>query len=223
MNQELLSVEKILENANGIEGWLSENERDILFNTVLSLKDLGSVVEIGSWCGRSLLVLAAAAIKRGFKNKIYSIDPFLTSKDEPNGKFEEFIHNLKINGVYDLVCHIKEKSQIAGAKFNDNIEFIFIDGLHKYEAVKRDFELFYPKIVDGGYIAFHDAFSFLGPTKLLSEIFEATTNLRYVDKARTLVLCQKVSELSDTDKVNNATFLDSLKKCLTLEESRLIK
>lgn len=219
----LLSVETILENATKLEGWLSKGERDILFDTVVSLKDTASIVEIGSWCGRSLLVMVAAAISRNFKNKIYSIDPFLTSKDEPNGKYDEFIKNLKENNVDDLITHIKEKSQIAGVSFNDSIEFIFIDGFHKYDAVKKDYELFYPKIVENGYVAFHDVFTFYGPTKLMVEILETTDTLKFVKTASSLVLCQKVNKLSEVDKTNNNLLLEKLRNYLLNEDARLIK
>jgi len=36
------------------------------------------------------------------------------------------------------------------------IDFLFIDGDHSYEGVKRDFEMYAPLVVKGGIIAFHD-------------------------------------------------------------------
>jgi len=223
MNKELLSVERILENAKLIEGWLSQDEINVLFDTVNSLSDKGSIVEIGSWCGRSMLVLVAAAIKKGFKNKIYSIDPFLTTKDIPNGKYDEFIKNLKINNIFEYVTHIKEKSQIVGLDFQDKIEFIFIDGLHKYEAVKKDFELFYDNVVENGYIAIHDVCSYFGPTRVISEFMDSSYNLKYITMTSTLALFQKKNTLSNEEKVNNSKFLKQINDCLTLEYDRLIK
>jgi SAM-dependent methyltransferase len=40
---------------------------------------------------------------------------------------------------------------------DDTIDFLFIDGDHTYEAVKRDFVLFFPKIKSGGLLFFHDS------------------------------------------------------------------
>ena len=37
------------------------------------------------------------------------------------------------------------------------IDFLFIDGDHKYEGVKKDFEMYSPLVRPGGVIAFHDA------------------------------------------------------------------
>jgi predicted O-methyltransferase YrrM len=36
------------------------------------------------------------------------------------------------------------------------IDYLFIDGDHRYEAVRRDFELFTPLVRPGGIVAFHD-------------------------------------------------------------------
>jgi predicted O-methyltransferase YrrM len=36
------------------------------------------------------------------------------------------------------------------------IDFLFIDGDHTYEGVKKDFEMYSPLVRPGGYIAFHD-------------------------------------------------------------------
>jgi len=36
------------------------------------------------------------------------------------------------------------------------LDFLFIDGDHTYEGVKRDFEMYSPLVRNGGIIAFHD-------------------------------------------------------------------
>lgn len=40
---------------------------------------------------------------------------------------------------------------------NKSIDFIFIDGSHIYEDVKKDYKLYYPKIKKGGLIFIHDS------------------------------------------------------------------
>ncbi len=52
-----------------------------------------------------------------------------------------------------------EESNLARAKqlFNDEpVDFLFIDGDHSYEGVKKDFEMYAPLVRAGGVIAFHD-------------------------------------------------------------------
>ena len=39
---------------------------------------------------------------------------------------------------------------------NFDIDFLFIDGDHSYEGVKKDFEMYSPLVGSGGIIALHD-------------------------------------------------------------------
>lgn len=195
--------------AKDIEGWLEFQEAQLLYDTASKLNGDGVIVEIGSWCSKSLTYIANAAIKNGFSNKIFSIDPFLTSKDEPNGKYETFVSNLKQNNLYDRITHIREKSQIAGKTFNEKIEFIFIDGFHKYEVVKQDFELFYPKIVEGGYIAFHDVIAYQGPTDLVKELAKLDT-FKIINLCNLTLLAQKVAKLTEAEIEVNNNFVEHI-------------
>ena len=93
-----MTMSSVYENvhliAQKIDGWLDNEESRLLFNRVSTVDKSGCFVEIGSWCGKSLSYISYGALKNGFNNKIYSIDPFLTSKNEYNGKFETFQDNL---------------------------------------------------------------------------------------------------------------------------------
>ena len=219
----ILSVTDLLEKSKTFDGWFNEVEMNLMFDTVASLENKGCLVEIGSWCGRSLTVITAAAIKANLTVPIYSIDPYLTSKDEPNGMYEKFVSNLKSVGIWDRIKHIKEKSQIIGNKFNEDIEFVFIDGMNKYEAVKRDFELFYPKVINGGYIAFHDMFSFWGPTKLVQEILEQYSDLKFIKRESETLILQKVDRLSAQELQNNKQFLTKIKDFMSKHADKLHK
>lgn len=197
-----LSFEQTHSIAKNIEGWLTDDEAKLLYNIASTSKGDGVIVEIGSWCAKSLTYITMGALSSGFKNKIYSIDPFLTSKDDTNGKYETFISNLKTNNIYDNVIHIKEKSQVVGQTFSEKIEFIFIDGFHKYESVKQDFELFYPKLMDNGYIAIHDVIYYQGPTDLAIELSTDST-FKIIGIHSSTILAQKVTKLTDEDIENN--------------------
>ena len=39
---------------------------------------------------------------------------------------------------------------------DESLDFIYIDGCHKYENVLEDLTNFYPKVKNGGFIAGHD-------------------------------------------------------------------
>jgi cephalosporin hydroxylase len=48
---------------------------------------------------------------------------------------------------------LKEVERILGG---EKVDFLFVDGDHTYEGVKRDFEMYSPLVREGGIIAFHD-------------------------------------------------------------------
>jgi predicted O-methyltransferase YrrM len=66
-------IEALVKN---IHGWTPIDELYTLYNLVwLSTELDGDVVEVGSWCGRSAVVLAAAAKAAG-SAKVYCVDLF---------------------------------------------------------------------------------------------------------------------------------------------------
>lgn len=54
----------------------------------------------------------------------------------------------------------------AVRKLIDRLDFLYIDGDHRYEGVRRDFELYGPLVRKGGLVAFHD----INPTRADSEV-----------------------------------------------------
>ena len=53
--------------------------------------------------------------------------------------------------------HQKETLEKVKEILDDNqLDFLFIDGDHSYEGVKKDFEMYSPLVRKGGIIAFHD-------------------------------------------------------------------
>lgn len=209
--------------ADKIEGWFTDAEAEMLFDIVSKLQGNGAIVEIGSWCGKSLTYFTLAALGASNPCKIISIDPFLTSNDTPNGKYETFIQNLETNNILDKITHIKEKSQIVGKTFDTPIEFLFIDGFHKYDYVKSDFELFFDKIVNEGYFAVHDVTSYEGPYLLVKEIADTYENIKLTGFKDATILAQKVEKLSDSDKAQNQSIINSLEKFVVNSGIRLIR
>jgi len=57
-----------------------------------------------------------------------------------------------------------------------SLDFVFIDAMHTYEAVKEDIRAWFPKIRSGGIVAGHD-YSWDGVKKAVDE-FELSSGLR---------------------------------------------
>ena len=92
MEEILKQLKKALEYSNKAEGFLSPNEQVTLFSKALNVK--GAIVEIGSWKGKSTIMLAYGSIA-GNGNKVYAIDPHTGRPDVP----EEY---LKIDTFQEL-------------------------------------------------------------------------------------------------------------------------
>lgn len=66
------------------------------------------------------------------------------------GSPHQIIHLLKMNSHSETTLR-----EVKGLLGNSNVDFLFIDGDHIYEGVKKDFE-YYSPLVRKGIIAFHN-------------------------------------------------------------------
>jgi len=70
---------------------------------------------------------------------------------------------------------------------------IWIDGNHSYEAVRMDFEDWFPRLAVGGWVAIHDTVNnFAGPTRLTRELLATRTDLRRFGIVYMTFFAQKV-------------------------------
>lgn len=181
-----MSLEQIEEIISKVPGWLSKKEGTFLYRTAKEGPGTGEIVEIGSWKGRSTIILAHGSKEAG-REKVHAIDHF---KGDPEcGPMEgeaEFLNNVKNAGVSDWVVPMVMSSEEAAAlwaKKPKPIRLLWIDGSHAYEDVKRDFLLWEPFVVPGGIIAMHDTF-WKDPRKVVRENILSSgrfSNIGFVD------------------------------------------
>jgi len=141
--------------------WKINHEK--VFNILNNIiKDPIYGAEIGvAYAGNSFNLL------NKFKNlNLYSIDPYVKYSDED--KTSDSVEGENGNILYKIVSNtlkenFKERSFFIRANSNclidfqdEFFDFIFIDGDHSYEGVKRDFDLYKKLLSPRGYIAFHD-------------------------------------------------------------------
>jgi predicted O-methyltransferase YrrM len=126
-----------------------------LFESARRLPPNANIVEIGSFEGRSTCCLAAAC--RGTEKRVFAIDTFDGGSDLPRcNSFPAFSKNLKRCGLESYVEPIKCLSTQVAKTWNKPIHLLFVDGSHYYEEVLADFSGFFPRVVGGGIVAFHD-------------------------------------------------------------------
>jgi len=138
-----------------IEGWLHDGQENWLFKRALALPDEANLVEVGSYKGRSTCCLAFGCW--GTKKRVFAVDTFDGGPDLPrHDSYEEFCQNLKRCQLSKYVEPMRGLSGEIAKTWNKPIHFIFIDGSHIYDDVLTDFAGFFPHVVPGGTVAFHD-------------------------------------------------------------------
>lgn len=167
----------------------------------------GPIVEIGSAFGASPSIFLLNS-KPGVK--VHSIDPFIVDSMGPFQATKRACENnvktiLKIfgkkNKYSDWTLHNDYSFNVV-KNWKEPIQMIFIDGDHNYEAVKKDFEDWYPLVNKGGNILFHDSRKeigtdektfnrgWAGPTKFVNEL-KNSDKVSLVDEAFSVTVWQK--------------------------------
>jgi len=153
-----------------IPGWLTEPEALRLFDLARAIRRPGAVaVEVGSWLGRSSVVLAKGlATARGAR--LYCVDPWNgDGEDYARPEYSaiaerqqlplhlQFQANMRAFDVEDTVRPLRGYSADVGRDFAGVIDLLFIDANHEYDSVLADFEIWSPQLAPDGVIAFHDS------------------------------------------------------------------
>jgi MMP 1-O-methyltransferase len=172
--QILQHIKTISGIAAGIPGLITGKEIEFL-SVVPLISAQGEILEIGSYLGKSTVVLAKSAQFAGMK-QIFACDPFLLeSPTDPNEMQKEkvedmFFENLKNNDAEKLVVFNKMKSEELAKNWNSPIKVLWIDGDHTYKSVKSDFDNFVCHLVPGAVVCMHDVLhAFDGPVRVFSE------------------------------------------------------
>lgn len=177
----------MIDPAENVEGWLSEGEAGLLHELAAGCGGRGVIVEIGSWKGKSTIILADGS-RRGPRARVYAVDPHSGSPEHvaKYGRVDtygEFLANISRAGVGDLVVPVRKTSAEAAAGFGLGVELLFIDGAHDFASVKLDFESWFPYVVEGGRVVFHDT-NWEGPGRLVRRLamgFDGVGEFRFMD------------------------------------------
>jgi len=206
-----MQIEEVRKLADQVEGWLTDKEGELLYNLARNCTGRGVIIEIGSWKGKSTVWLGQGS-ERGKQVKIYAVDPHTGSSEHRAmygevWTFEEFKKNIQKAQVDHLVVPLVKTSQEAARGFNQPVELIFIDGAHEYDFVKLDFDLWFPKLIEGGFIAFHDSILGPGVKKVVKEKVFKSKDFRKIGLADYITYAQKVRENTAGDRLRNKFIL----------------
>lgn len=136
-----------------VDGFMSEEELTWLYNTA---KQMGSVIEVGSWKGRS-----TTALLEGCKGPVLAVDNWSGHDPASNGLLEETVAKEDVYGQfrantagYGQLAILEGDSSSLGREWDTPADMVFIDGEHTYEGCKADIEAWASKARK--IIAFHD-------------------------------------------------------------------
>lgn len=157
-----------------VESMITLNESLLLYCLAKEVKT-GCIVEVGSYRGGSTVFLGRGSLDGGHV-PVYAIDPHKSFIGMLGGVFgpkdrTAFYHAMLEQGCSEIVSLINLSSEYFAMKWEEPIALLWIDGDHRYDSVKRDFELWMPHLEAGGIIVFDDATDpTLGPRILINEI-----------------------------------------------------
>ncbi len=154
-------------------GFMPEDEGLALYDAAVDAAPLGPLVEIGSYRGRSTLLLAAAAATAG--THVVTIDHHRGSEEhQPGWEYHDpdlvdpavgridtlpsFRATVATSGLEEHVIAVVGRAEYLGRYWQRPVGMVFVDGSHTDESAQRDYEMWAPRVAAGGVLAIHDVF-----------------------------------------------------------------
>lgn len=188
------SFDVVYRSIDGVQGWMSEAQGRRLWDRARELRPGDQVVEIGSFQGRSTIVLASAA-PAGIT--VVAIDPHGGNDRGPQeidgyaqaaaDDHRRFRANLAAAGVDARVRHLRKASGDALADVRGPVDLLYIDGAHRFGPARSDIVSWGARVAPGGTLLVHDAFSSVGVTLALATSTFWGPRFRYVGRSGSLV------------------------------------
>ncbi|MFD4441679.1 class I SAM-dependent methyltransferase [Nocardia sp. NPDC058519] len=154
-------------------GFMPPDEGHALYAAARAYAGDGTIMEIGTYCGKSTVYLGAAARETGAT--VFTVDHHRGSEehqpgweyhdttlvDPETGVFDTvttFRRTMIRAGLTDTVTAIIGSSTAAAHIWRAPLRMLFIDGGHTEEAAQRDYDNWVHWVAGGGLLAIHDVF-----------------------------------------------------------------
>ena len=189
----LRTFDEALAQVSDVQGWMSPDQAERLYRAAEATRTGDQIVEIGSFQGRSTVVLASAA-HDGVP--VVAIDPHAGNDRGPQeiagyadaaaDDHQRFNANLAAAGVSDRVRHIRSFSDVAHPGVTGEIAVLYIDGAHRFAPARADIRDWGARVTPGGTMLIHDSFSSIGVTLAIIRELMFGNRFRYVGRSRSL-------------------------------------
>lgn len=160
-------------SAEAAKGFMPPAEGEALFEIASKYAPIGPIMEIGTYCGKSTIYLAAAASQA--QQFVLTVDHHRGSEEnQPGWEYHDaelvdpaigrldtlprFRSTLAATGLERHVIAIVGRSADVAAMWRQPLGMLFIDGGHTDEAVTADYVGWAPWVRVGGALAIHDVF-----------------------------------------------------------------
>jgi predicted O-methyltransferase YrrM len=204
---ESLVRSSLISRAAEIEGWFDEVELGLLVDCVAEAglrnsDPAGSlnIVEVGSYKGRSTVVMGLTLAALSQAGTIYAVDPH---EGVRSGKYDrvykegetynDFLENIKRFGLEKFVRCMR--SRATETRIEAPISLILFDAMHLFKNVSEDFRHFEKSIIRNGMMAFHDyREEFPGVVEFVNSLIHAkNAPYRKIRQTHSLIVLEKVS------------------------------
>jgi predicted O-methyltransferase YrrM len=197
----LLKPLEILATMRRVGGWLEDNEGELLFAAaalVAGRPGAQTLVEVGSYQGRSTVVLGSVLRALSPQSRLYAIDPHEGTVGRADRRlnrgtptFDAFMANITNAGVSDVIEAIRSLSYET--EWNRPIDLLFVDGLHDRLNVERDFRHFSGFLKPDAVVLFHDYANYYPGVVAFVDELVAAESWQIADRAASLVMLQRAS------------------------------
>ena len=144
------TVDGLVDDTIQIDGWTTPRELRFLALLAACPTTTGTVLEIGSYRGRSTTLLARAN-QLVNSNPIVAVDHFLQA-----GSYEAFQKTIRAAEVEHLIEFHRMMSWELATGWDRPLRLLWIDGNHSYDSTHRDLGAFSPYLADGAIVAIDD-------------------------------------------------------------------
>jgi predicted O-methyltransferase YrrM len=193
----------------GVEGWLSTDQARRLWDAARRVQAPARIVEIGSFRGRSTIVLRLAAAEGV---EVVAIDPHGGGDRGPqeitpdavrgDDDYRTFHANLDQAGVDSLVRHVRRMSDDALGQVEGPIDVLYVDGAHRFGPAREDVVRWGERVRDGGTMLVHDSFASIGVTLATLTSITFGGRWRYVGRTGSLAEYRR-TRLGGHDRASN--------------------
>ena len=155
-----------------VKGFLDPLEGEALYAAAEAMAPHGLCLEIGSYCGKSTIIIGAACQKAG--GTLLAIDHHRGSEENQPGEeyfdpdlddgdggmstLSPFRANIRRAGLEDTVIPALSPSQVVARLPMAAPAFVFIDGGHSMPTALADWQNWGSRVMKGGLLAIHDVF-----------------------------------------------------------------